>query len=198
MTNPELTESVIKRLKLEPYRDVRSKNLSLGNKQRLGLAKAMFHNPQLLILDEPTNGLDPAGIVELRIMLKELSAQGVTIFISSHLLDEVSRIATRIGIVHGGKLVREISVGHLDSELVKKLVIISNDSDQCAKSLASLGHKVSAINNAEVRITGAQAIDDREHILMKLIQQGVSVSEFYVDSEDLESYFLRQINNSRN
>src|SRR4030067_1603134 len=82
-------DTIITRLKLDPYKEVRAKNLSLGNVQRLGLAKALLHNPDILILDEPSNGLDPAGIVEIRDLIKGLAhSNGVTIFISSHILGE--------------------------------------------------------------------------------------------------------------
>lgn len=101
-------DSVMDKLQLTAYRDRKAGKLSLGNGQRLGLAKAMLHNPKVLILDEPTNGLDPAGIVEVRQLLNELAlTHGVTIFISSHILGEVARLATRIGIVHHGKLLQQ-------------------------------------------------------------------------------------------
>jgi ABC-2 type transport system ATP-binding protein len=198
LNDPQLIESAIEKLKLAPYRNVKSKNLSLGNKQRLGLAKVLFHRPQLLILDEPTNGLDPAGTAEFRNMLKELSRQGVTIFISSHLLDEVSRIATRIGIVHSGKLLREIPAAHLNSELNKTLMIISKDVERCVQTLASLGHAVSVDGDMAIRAPERKAVDNREQILKKLIEAEVNVSEFYVDTENLESYFLRQISTDEN
>ncbi len=91
------------KLYLVPYRNIKVKNLSLGNAQRLGIAKAMIHHPDLLILDEPANGLDPSGIVQIRELLIDLAeTHGVTIFISSHILGEISRLATRIGIIHEG------------------------------------------------------------------------------------------------
>ncbi|GAA1382597.1 ABC transporter ATP-binding protein [Catellatospora chokoriensis] len=89
-------DDVIDRLGLAPYADRRAGKLSLGNAQRLGLAKALLHRPRLLILDEPANGLDPAGVVEIRGLLRELAATGTTIVLSSHLLAEVSRLADRI------------------------------------------------------------------------------------------------------
>jgi ABC-2 type transport system ATP-binding protein len=95
---------IIRKLKLEEYELKKAKHLSLGNAQRLGIAKAIIHKPRILILDEPTNGLDPAGIVEVRKLLKDLTEKsGVTVFISSHKLDEISKITTNIGIIHNGK-----------------------------------------------------------------------------------------------
>jgi ABC-2 type transport system ATP-binding protein len=97
-------------LRLDEYADRRAGQLSLGNKQRLTLARALLHSPELLILDEPGNALDPAGIVEIRELLRKLaSEQGVTVFMSSHILPEVAHLADRIGIVHEGRLVEESS-----------------------------------------------------------------------------------------
>jgi ABC-2 type transport system ATP-binding protein len=97
-------------LRLETYADKRAGQLSLGNKQRLSLARALLHSPELLVLDEPANALDPAGIVEIRELLQELATErGVTIFMSSHILAEVAHLADRIGIVHEGRLLEECS-----------------------------------------------------------------------------------------
>ncbi len=100
---------IIETLRLGPYQDIIARNLSLGNVQRLGLAKALLHEPDILLLDEPANGLDPAGIVEIRGMLHDLAFnKGTTIFISSHILGEISKFATRIGIIHEGLLIARI------------------------------------------------------------------------------------------
>ncbi len=93
LDRPALTGQIIEKLKLAKYRHVKAKNLSLGNQQRLGLAKALMHRPRLLLLDEPVNGLDSEGIVEVRELLLEMAAGGTTIFLSSHLLAEVSKLA---------------------------------------------------------------------------------------------------------
>jgi len=107
------TETAIERLGLTEYADRRAGRLSLGNKQRLSLARALLHSPELLVLDEPANALDPAGIVEVRGLLRELADSGVTVFMSSHILAEVAHLADRIGIVHDGRLVEEASRNEL-------------------------------------------------------------------------------------
>ena len=118
------SDQIIERLGLAAYADRRAGTLSQGNAQRLGLAKALLHNPRLLILDEPANGLDPAGIVEIRELLLELTReQGVTVFMSSHILAEVSRLAERIGIIHHGRLLQELDVGELERNRTRRLLV---------------------------------------------------------------------------
>lgn len=107
---PTSVRDSIALLRLEPYADRRAGQLSLGNKQRLALARALLHAPDLLLLDEPANSLDPAGIVEIRELLRSLATErGVTVFMSSHILAEVAHLADRIGIVHDGRLIEESS-----------------------------------------------------------------------------------------
>lgn len=107
---PTAIDHVIERLGLGPYANRRAGRLSFGNKQRLSVARALLHSPDVLVLDEPANGLDPGGIVEVRELLRSLSRdQGVTVFMSSHLLPEVSHLADRIGIIDAGRLVEEAS-----------------------------------------------------------------------------------------
>ena len=107
---PRSVSDSIGLLRLDPYADRRAGQLSLGNKQRLALARALLHSPELLVLDEPANGLDPAGIVEIRELLRSLADErGVTVFMSSHILAEVAHLADRIGIVHDGRLIEESS-----------------------------------------------------------------------------------------
>ena len=114
-TGQKAVDMIMERLGLDLYTDRRAGTLSHGNAQRLGLAKALLHGPRLLVLDEPTLGLDPAGIVEIRQLLLELvNQQGVTVFMSSHILAEVARLARRIGIIHNGELLQELSAEELD------------------------------------------------------------------------------------
>src|SRR5450759_4723863 len=94
----------------------------------MGLAKALLHSPKLLFLDEPANGLDPAGIVEIRELLLELTReQGVTVFMCSHILAEVSRLAQRIGIIHNGRLLQELNVDELEQNRRRRLLLRARD-----------------------------------------------------------------------
>jgi ABC-2 type transport system ATP-binding protein len=127
-------------LKLEEYADRRAGRLSLGNKQRLSLARALLHAPELLILDEPANGLDPAGIVEVRGLLRRLADEkGVTVFMSSHLLDEVEQLADRIGIVHEGVLIEEVDRAELLKDSRVSIEVASTDAAAATAALAAAG-----------------------------------------------------------
>jgi ABC-2 type transport system ATP-binding protein len=139
-TEPHSVDRIIERLALVPYANRRAGTLSHGNKQRLGLAKALLHNPELLILDEPASGLDPAGIVEIRNLLTELAReQGVTVFLSSHVLSEVSRLAQRIGIIHQGVLLQELDREELERNRRQRLVIQTRNMPAALMVLRSTG-----------------------------------------------------------
>src|SRR5690625_812506 len=121
---PHAVPKVMDQLHLSRYAQTKAGNLSLGNAQRLGIAKALLHSPEILILDEPMNGLDPAGIMEIRELLQDLAfSKGVTILISSHLLSEITKIATKVGIIHEGQMIQEIKSNTLNQLLHKHLAI---------------------------------------------------------------------------
>lgn len=185
---------IMDKLKLSQYANRKAKNLSLGNAQRLGLAKALIHNPKILILDEPANGLDPAGIMEIRKMLKSLSTDlGVTIFISSHILGEISRLATRIGIIHEGVLVQEINTPELEQLCQKRLKINTGNNEQ-AKAIL-LEHNISAASTTDnmLETLDEPSIKHPEEIATLLVNNQLPPSLLNVVEEDLESYFLRTI-----
>jgi ABC-2 type transport system ATP-binding protein len=188
------TETIIGKLRLTSYRDRKVKDLSSGNAQRLGLAKALIHNPEILILDEPANGLDPAGIVEIRELFRDLAFNhGVTIFISSHILGEISKFATRIGIIHEGRLIQEININQLDRLLNKRLVVNARDKEAARLKLINDWYSVSLSKDGNLEITGEKAINHPEHIATILVQAGLPPTLLKVEEEDLESYFLRII-----
>lgn len=109
-------DGIITELALEPYADRRSRTLSLGNKQRVGLAAALLHDPQVIVLDEPTNALDPAGVIRLRESLVRRARAGAAVLVSSHHLDEVARIADRIVLMNAGRLIGDLDVATPDIE----------------------------------------------------------------------------------
>jgi ABC-2 type transport system ATP-binding protein len=192
--DPSSVDIVIKKLKLGLYKNRLAKHLSLGNAQRLGLAKALLHNPEILILDEPANGLDPAGIVEIRQMLLDLAKnQGVTIFISSHILDEISRFATRIGIIHEGTLIRETDFSQLDRLRQRTLHIGTRNNDSARLVLEKHGYRVSLRKEGLLEVAGKDPVCSPEKINLLLVHEGNPPVMLKVEEEDLESYFLRVI-----
>jgi len=195
LKQPDLIDGIIEKLKLTEYQDKKAKVLSLGNQQRLGLAKALMHRPKLLILDEPINGLDPEGIVEVRELLKELSQSGSTIFLSSHILGEISKVANRIGIIHKGKLVKELTTHELTSQLVKKIIVNTGDNTQALQYLLK-SYKAILSENNEIEITNSEAIEHPEYISKLLAEKGLAPKQVYLYTEDLEMYFLRTIKNN--
>jgi len=186
--------AVIDKLQLGPYTERKAKHLSLGNAQRLGLAKALLHNPDILILDEPTNGMDPAGIVEIRNLLRDLAFNhGVTIFISSHILGEISKLATRIGIIHEGRLLKEVDTNQLDQLRRKHLLLNSFDNEAVQSILIKNGYSVNVSEEGVLEINSEKAINHPEAIATLLVQMGLPPTLLQVEEENLESYFLRII-----
>ncbi len=187
-------DKVMEKLNLTQYANRKASHLSLGNSQRLGLAKALIHNPQILILDEPANGLDPAGIFEIRELIKDLASNhGVTVFISSHILGEISRFATRIGIINDGVLIQEINTPELEI-LCKKRLIVNTENNADAKSILENSNIIAGINNQnQLEITDEKLILNPGVVATLLVNSNLPPSMLFVSEEDLESYFLRTI-----
>jgi len=194
LTDRKAVDQIIDKLKLGTYADRKAKNLSLGNNQRLGLAKALIHDPDILILDEPANGLDPAGIFEIREMLYDLAKnRGVTIFISSHILGEISRFATRIGIIHDGILIQELDSVQLEALSNKRLLINANDIDKAQTVIAGMGYSVEINHDCLIELRNEDAIGQPDTIATILVNAGCPPTLLKVEEEDLETYFLRTI-----
>jgi len=188
--------NIIKKLKLDSYENRKAGQLSLGNAQRLGLAKALMHNPEILILDEPANGLDPTGIVEIRKILLDLSQNhSVTIFISSHILAEISKIADRIGIIHKGKLVREVKSSELHRLIKKRLLVQTNDNHTAVRLLVKEGFNPKLVDNDHeiIILKDTESIEHPEKVTALLAANQLPPMKIFVDEEDLESYFLRVV-----
>ncbi len=193
-TEPQAVERVIEQLDLGAYADRRAGTLSHGNAQRLGLAKALLHNPELVILDEPANGLDPAGIVEIRNLLNNLVREhGVTVFMSSHILGEVSRLAKRIGIIHQGRLLQELDVDELERNRRRRLVIRARDGEAARSVLIGAGFSVGTTSDGAIQVSDRAAMDRPDDIATRLVNAGHAPTMLNVEDEDLEHYFLRLV-----
>ena len=194
MTDKSAIDNIIDRLKLGAYINRKEKNLSLGNKQRLGIAKALIHEPKLLILDEPINGLDPAGIVEVRELLMELAhKKGTTIFLSSHILSEIAKLTSRIGIIHEGRLIKEINNTDLPNQIIRKLQINTNNNQDAVKHLIKHGYSAE-LDDEVINIVDNNVFEHPENITSLLSANGFPPKLVVVFEEDLEHYFLRLLN----
>lgn len=187
---------VIDGLNLTRYKHTKAGQLSLGNAQRLGIAKALIHRPKILLLDEPMNGLDPEGIVEIRELLRELAInEGVTIFISSHILSEIAQLATRIGIIHEGKLVKDIEVNSLKSHLNRQLIIQTKNNDTAQKLLTNAGYTPVLKENA-LEIKNERALHYPEKVATLLVESGTPPVKLFIYEESLEDFFLHVIHST--
>lgn len=161
---------------------------SLGMKQRLGLAMSLLHEPELLVLDEPANGLDPQGIQDLRDMLRRLSAQGVTTFLSSHILAELEHVATKVAIIERGRLRYSGSLAELKSMRGVRLKIVLDDPARAAQVLARAGRAASQEGASLVL-----EVSDREacaEIAALLVREGLKLWELRPEQANLEEVFL--------
>ncbi len=170
------------------------KNFSLGMKQRLGLGIALLGDPEFLILDEPTNGLDPMGIVELRDLLKKLNREkGMTVFISSHILAELHQLATTYGIIHNGQLLEQLSATELNNHLRKFLLIKVNEVE---KAVAVMERELGTTNfevmqDGTIKLFGF--LNENGKISKLLTDHGIILEQLTPISDDLESYFTRLV-----
>jgi ABC-2 type transport system ATP-binding protein len=193
-TERKAVSQVIERFGLAAYADRQAGVLSQGNAQRLGLAKALLHNPKLLMLDEPANGLDPAGIVEIRALLLELTRQeGVTVFMSSHILAEVSRLAKRIGIIHEGRLIQEMDMAELEHNQRRLLLVQARDTSTAQKVLSAAGYPSAIHPDGILELNQIAAIEHPDDIASLLVQAGTPPMRLLVEEEELEKYFLRLV-----
>jgi ABC-2 type transport system ATP-binding protein len=197
-TAPKAVGDIIERMGLAAYADRRAGALSQGNAQRLGLAKALLHAPRLLLLDEPANGLDPAGIVEIReLLLKLTREQGVTVFMASHILAEVSRLAQRIGIIHNWYLLQELDVDELERNRRRRLLLRARDMEAARQALATAGHPAEILRDSTLELKDLPSVEHPDDIASLLVHAGVPPTQVLVEEEELEQYFLRLVGMDR-
>ena len=188
-----VTHRSIERFGLGAYANQQAGTLSTGNLQRLGLARALLHDPELVILDEPTNGLDPAGVVEIRQLLTTLAREhGLTVFVSSHLLAEVDRLATRIGIIHRGRLIEELPVAELNNRRTRWLVVDAHNRAALGATLQAAGYAVTGLGDGGgFSLSDARAVAAPDEVARLLVAAGTPPTRLAVEQEDLEQHFLR-------
>jgi len=168
------------------------KDFSLGMKQRLAIAQALINNPEVLILDEPTNGMDPAGIVEIRNFLKHLSANGLTILMSSHILSELEQLATRYGIIANGRLIEEFSAADLERKELRSVTIQVDDLNKAYNILrgAYADEDFQCFTDGKIVI---KSESNFKAINKLLIVNDVDVKIVSMESGELEKYFIQRV-----
>ena len=196
--DPYNINSILKMVNLDNEKSKKFKDFSLGMKQRLGIAAAIMHSPELLILDEPINGLDPFGIKEIRALLKRLSHEfGITILISSHILSEIENIADVIGFMDGGVLIDEISKDELYERLNKFVEFQVSDIDLAVRIFRELELK----ENDDFTVDGNTIylythLEMRDAFNALFVKAGIDVKKVNLCEENLEEFFTRFVSNN--
>lgn len=192
-------DDVLELVGLKDVEKKKVKNFSLGMKQRLGIANALMGNPKLLILDEPINGLDPMGIVEIRELLKKINKEkDMTILISSHILSELSELATTYGIISKGKLIEEITAKEL-SEKCRQYINLKVDDTSRAVTLLERELGITdyeVLENKNIKVFSN--LDNVGEVNSMLSKSGVIVESISIKGENLEEYFMNTIGGALN
>ncbi|WP_167337221.1 ABC transporter ATP-binding protein [Paenibacillus graminis] len=196
--NPGRIGEVLQAVALTDAGNKKTSQYSLGMRQRLGLAVALLGSPELLVLDEPVNGLDPAGIVNIRHILERLAKeQGITILISSHILSELQLLATRYGFIHKGRLVQEISAGELLQSAQAMICIATPNAERAAELLKRKLQITDISFNTAGELQIPKASVDLELLMAVLLQEGISVEGFNLSAPNLEHYYMDLIEGVR-
>lgn len=172
----------------------RVRNFSLGMRQRLGIAVALAGSPDLLLLDEPANGLDPQGIIELRELILKLNReQGITVLISSHLLDELARLASWYGFMDGGRILRQMSAQELEAACRKSTQITVSDPQILAQVLDTMGLEYTLLEGNSARLYGTVEVTP---LVCALAEAGCRVRTMTQQDESLESFYMNLVGGS--
>ena len=184
--NYQTINDLLKLVGLENTGKKLAKNFSLGMRQRLGIAVALCGNPEFLVLDEPINGLDPEGIVEIRKLIKKLNKErNITILISSHILDELSRVATHYGFIADGKIIKEMSADEFEEDCKKSINIVTDKDIE--KVLKENNYRYKLISSNVANIYGEVPITP---LVLLLHEKGISIEKITENEENLEHYFF--------
>ncbi len=187
---------LLKLVGLENTGRKKAKNFSLGMRQRLGIAVALCGDPDFLVLDEPINGLDPQGIIEIRELILKLNReQKITVLISSHILDELSRLATHYGFIDSGRIVREMSAEELEAACRKCMRITVTDTAMLASVLDEMGLEYSVIDDKKADIYAKPNITQ---LSLALAKDGCEVLSLEEHDESLESFYISLVGGADN
>lgn len=171
-------------------------DFSLGMRQRLGIAVALAGDPDFLVLDEPVNGLDPQGIIEMRELILKLNREhGITVLISSHILDELSRLATHYGFIDGGRMVKEMSAAELEARCRKCMRIEVSDTSVLARVLDGMGDDYSISDDTRVDIYAELPVTA---LVSALAAENCTVNSIKEQDESLESFYMNLVGGERN
>lgn len=191
-------ENILKIVGLSDTGKKKIKHFSLGMKQRLGIGLALVGEPDLLVLDEPINGLDPQGIAEIRDMLLRLKEeQNMTILISSHILEELSKIATHYGIIHNGNLLRELTREELMIRCSERMEVLLDDPKKAIPVLDQMGFTNYQVMDQH-KIYIYERLNESASVNMELAKAGILVRGIGITSEELENYFLNLTGGAQN
>ncbi len=166
----------------------RYRHYSLGMRQRLGLAATLLRPRELLVLDEPTNGLDPQGTREVRSLLLELAAAGTTVVLSTHLLSEVQQVCSHVGVMHRGRLVAQGPIGELGAQAATRVAVRTSDPGGATRVLEA--HGLTGVRSDGEVVTGTLGDAAPEPVVAALVGAGVPVRGFEVLVADLEEMFV--------
>lgn len=184
-------QQLLRMVELHDTGKKKAKQFSLGMKQRLAIALAMVNDPQLLLLDEPINGMDPQGIKDMRLMLTRINREmGVTILISSHILDELAKFATSYGIIKDGRVLRQFSRQQLEQDNRSDIEIISPEIDRVEQELRQTFNPSGMQRLEGDRLVLHEGVENSDAISRRLFDQRIYVSQFTVRHQSLEDYFM--------
>lgn len=191
LPNYESIPEILKLVGLQNTGKKKARNFSLGMKQRLGIAVALIGNPDFIALDEPINGLDPQGIVEIRELILKLNREhGITVLISSHILGELSKLATHYGFIEKGHIVKEISADELEAVCRKCIKVEVSDTKALIRVLDRMKKDYEILSETEANIFGDVVLSE---LVMELTKENCNLFHSHEQDESLETYFINLV-----
>lgn len=197
--NVEMENELLELVGLGDTGDKKVKNFSLGMKQRLGIAISLINNPELLILDEPINGLDPIGVIEVRdLLIKLCEEKHITILISSHNLPELYQVATDYIIIHEGEIKQTLTLEELENRCQRHILIECDEPERLLSVLESELHTTNFKVMPDKTVKLYDFVDDKKKVAITLFDHGIIATNFSLEGDTLENYFISVIGGEQN